>query len=191
MMAAPYQDNLYFAALPPRAVETAMERMWGSVGTADAFRHGKLHLTLLGVAPWRAAARSVEALTSRVPALRTGAFDLLFDHLATFGGGERGWALALACDARCSQPTNLARELRAALWSHPLFMGKQTSVTPHVTLAYGAPIPQRFLPSAIHWHVDEIWLVHNHVGRNRPLERLARWALPEKPEPVQPELDFG
>ena len=171
---------LFFAAVPPPDIKTAMERAWQTFGTGDPFRCDKLHLSIYAVAEVdHVDPTLVKRARQAANVLRTAPFTLRFDHLTTFGGAPDHYPLVVSMDKASRGVNDIAAELHTACRKLGLTASRSSTVTPHVTLAYGAGFPEkRPLDQPITWTIDEITLIDSHQGKGRH-EHLGTWPLPK------------
>lgn len=170
--------RLFFAAVPPAPVVARMAELWRLSGIAAPLRQSVLHMTIQMVAEAEVVDAALAGFLSRpMQDFRFPAFDITLDRIANFGSrAARRRPLAFAARGQDATPNALARAIRRrfAPTSWPLRAGH---VTPHVTAAYGRPLPEAWrLVPPIHWHVDELVLIDSLQGLTRHLA-LARWRL--------------
>ncbi|WP_323718095.1 2'-5' RNA ligase family protein [Paracoccus aminovorans] len=170
--------KLFFAAVPPAAVAERMAALWQAMGIRARLRRPVLHMTIQMVADAETVDDALAAfLTRPMRDFRFPAFDITLDRVANFGSrAERRRPLVFTTRGQDAAPNALARAIRrrfaSTAWPLP-----RMYVTPHVTAAYGRPLPEsaRLVP-LIHWHVDELVLIDSLQGLTTHVP-LARWPL--------------
>lgn len=174
------RHRLFFALLPDEqirqrfaAAAAALKQRFAPEGNWT--RPARFHVTLrfLGEAPelrdpWLQAALEVGS------GVRQPAFDLVFDHAASFPGPRPPWVL------RCREPAHAIRKLGQALAVPGVSAGAGTAqdFVPHLTVLRHA---DRALPDSpiepIAWRVEEYVLLHSLPGAAPAYEELGRWPL--------------
>ncbi|MFC3570304.1 2'-5' RNA ligase family protein [Paracoccus sp. TOH] len=174
----PREHFLLFVVVPPPAVAARIEDAWRLAQRRDRFRRATLHMTILPVirSP-QLAPGMVEALGRPLDGLDFPAFDLVLDQLTTFGPPRRrDRPLVLVGRQESPAPDALCQTLWQRLAAAGLGAPKHR-VTPHVTLAYGKPLPPEGIAvPPVHWRVDELTLIDSLQGLGRHVP-LARWRL--------------
>ncbi|GLK64161.1 2'-5' RNA ligase family protein [Paracoccus kondratievae] len=169
---------LLFVAIPPPDVAAEMETVWHLAERRDRFRRSTLHMTILPVL------RSpqfepclAKGLAHAVEGLDFPAFDLVLDLLTTFGPPRRrDRPLVLAGRQINPAPDALCQQLWQRLAGAGLAVARH-QVTPHVTLAYGKPLPPAGIAvPPVRWRVNELVLIDSLQGLGRHVP-LARWPL--------------
>lgn len=174
----PREHFLLFVAIPPPEVVARIEAAWQLAQRRDRFRRATLHMTILPVIrtpqlqPWMA-----EALGRPLEGLDFPGFDLVLDQLTTFGPPRRrDRPLVLVGRQENPAPDALCQMLWQRLAGAGLGVARHR-VTPHVTLAYGKPLPpQGIAVPPVHWRVDQLTLIDSLQGLGRHVP-LARWPL--------------
>ena len=170
--------KLFFAAIPPQPVVERMAEVWRLSGISAPLRHRVLHMTIQMVAEAEIVDAALAGFLSRpMRDFRFPAFDITLDRIANFGSrSARRRPLVFTARGQEATPNALARAIRRrfAATSWPL---RAAGVTPHVTAAYGRPLPDslRLVPP-IHWRVDELVLIDSLQGLTTHLA-LGRWTL--------------
>jgi 2'-5' RNA ligase len=167
------KHNYFLAAIPDASLARQMEIAWQRHGTGERFRAQKLHMTLLEFKDQQNIPTDLERLKRCVAGSDLRGFDLVLDRLMTFGGD----ALVLGMNGKSASASMLNKQLQKAL-TRSGFQPASSSVTPHVTLAYGPGFPEtRLLEKPISWRIDQLTLVDSLVGQGQHI-RLADWPLP-------------
>jgi len=177
------QHRLFFALLPDETVRDAVS---AAAANLQAVHHptgrwiapAEYHVTLrfLGEDS-RLNLALVERAMRAAAAVRTDAFDLVFDSASSFPGARPPWVL------RCSEPPEplhrLWSSLDLALSAEGVRSESELDFVPHVTLLRHADKP---LPACaiepIAWRVRDFALMHSQPGRPRRYVELGRWRLP-------------
>ena len=170
--------RLFFAAQPPTEVAERMAGLWQGLNISAPFRRRVLHMTIQMVAMAEIVDEALIAfLTRPMQDFRFPAFDITLDRVANFGSrADRRRPLVFTTRGQDAAPNALARAIRrrfaGSAWPLPAM-----HVTPHVTAAYGRPLPEsaRLLPP-VHWHVNELVLIDSLQGMTTHVP-LARWRL--------------
>ncbi|WP_347267788.1 2'-5' RNA ligase family protein [Paracoccus sp. (in: a-proteobacteria)] len=182
----PREHFLLLAAQPPPEVALQIERAWKRLGRSERFRRNRLHMTILPLlrCPHLDAAM-VEALKRPLAGLRFPAFDLRLDLIDTFGPPRRrDRPLVLTSAGENPAPDALCQHLWHLLADAGLGVALH-EVRPHVTLAYGKPLPPGGIPvPPLRWHVDRLTLIDSLQGLGRHMA-LAHWPLAETRGPGQ------
>lgn len=174
----PQLHFLLFVAVPPPEVVAQIEQAWSLANRRDRFRRATLHMTILPVdRTYQFTPEMVAALSQPLDGLDFPSFDLTLDLLTTFGP-QRRRDRPLVLTGRQENPAPDA--LCQMLWHRLARSGlgvPRHRVTPHVTLAYGKPLPPDGIPvPPVHWRVDELVLIDSLQGLGRHVP-LARWRL--------------
>jgi len=175
----PREHFLLFVAIPPPGVAAQIEDAWRLANRRDRFRRATLHMTILPVLRTpQLAPGMAEALGRPLDGLDFPAFDLVLDRLTTFGPPRRrDRPLVLVGQQENPAPDALCQTLWQRL-AHAGLAVARHRVTPHVTLAYGKPLPPEGIAvPPVHWRVDELVLIDSLQGLGRHVP-LARWRLP-------------
>jgi len=176
---APREHFLLFVAIPPPEVAARIEAAWQHANRRDRFRRATLHMTILPlIRTPQLAPGMAQALGRPLEGLDFPAFDLMLDRLATFGPPRRRDRPLVLTTHR---PNPAPDALCQALWQRLAGAGlavPRHQVTPHVTLAYGKPLPpQGIAVPPVHWRVDRLTLIDSLQGLGRHVA-LAHWPLP-------------
>jgi 2'-5' RNA ligase len=175
-------DRLFLALFPD---EVAAKRIFALAG-AECARHGlrgkplrqdRLHVTLFHLGDWCGMPADVVAATrSAAEALRTPAFELAFDTVASFPTRRTQKPFVLKAgagnDALRAFHARLALEVKRhglARWTRGIF-------DPHATLAYDSLLVAPHAVEPVAWTAREFVLVHSLLGQTKHVP-LARWRL--------------
>ncbi|MGN6528454.1 MAG: 2'-5' RNA ligase family protein [Burkholderiaceae bacterium] len=174
--------SLFFALAPApddarrlRADGLALDARFAIGGTP--LESHRLHVSLFGVGAylrtrpqadverWRGAAASVGC----------GAFEVVFDRIATFGGAGRSLVLKAADESALAGLQALYESLGIALANAGEHV-TQRRITPHMTLSYhGRPLSETAI-APVRWRAQELVLIDSYVGLHHH-EVLGRWRL--------------
>ncbi|ODT76576.1 MAG: hypothetical protein ABS76_30605 [Pelagibacterium sp. SCN 64-44] len=182
---AAIEHRSYFALYPDPALAQRIERDARDLGrfynVRRVVRAGRLHVSLHGLqrGPELASDHLEEALLVG-EAIRRPPFDLVFDQVQTWDGGQSGRPSPVATVLCCSEPPRdalaLYEDVRRRMQQAGLKAGPRT-FSPHLTLWY-APgrIPSRRLARPVRLRVQRFCLVHTATGVDQP-DYLACWPL--------------
>ena len=179
----PDVPHAVFFALVPDAPGAA--RLHESAGSTDRrlgvggqlLEAGRLHVSLhavgayIGMRPDADIARWCRAGA----AVRSVAFDVVFDQVATFGGD--GNPLVFKSSNESDRAGFLALHLMLGMMLADV--GEQIkprSFTPHMTLSYRGKRIAETAIDPVRWRPHELVLIDSHVGAHRH-DVLARWPL--------------
>lgn len=185
-------DRLLFLVYPDEATAARIAALAGRLRDEHGLRGkplltDRLHITLqhmgdhagLPVDMVRAARQAAGSLT-------TGAFEVVFDRVGSFGGRARNRPFVLRGDAGLGALLDFNKTLASAMgmtssrlakWARPAF-------TPHVTLLYDGRSVSEHPVEPITWMVREFVLVHSLLGQTRHIV-LDRWTLGDASPPAK------
>lgn len=171
--------SVFFAVLPEpaeglrlHAHARRVEEQLGFAGRAmDADR---LHMTLrhLGVDASEPATADVERWCRAAAAVRQSAFEVVFDHVATFSGKDRPCVFTSSDDAGLQR---LHEALGIALANTGERVARQR-MAPHMTLSWRGRRIEETPIEPVRWRVSELALIDSHLGEHDH-QVLGRWAL--------------
>lgn len=181
---------LFYAARPSAAVAQEMAEAWESLGTGEALRRDKLHMTLLPVTDVVDLPDGlIDLLAAAGDTIRRPAFDIELDRLVTWrhGRGRNNPIVLTEHEGRSFGAEGIVRDLLDALpetWHWPRWR-----LVPHVTLAYGKGFPDALLlPRPIRWHVDSFTLTESLRGKGRHIPHRT-WRLDDAaPSQADPKV---
>ena len=174
-------DRLFLAVFPDPATMVRLS----ALAAGQCARHGlrgkpllpeRFHVTLLHLGDWAGLPPDVVAATMKAAArVRSAAFDVVFDRVASFDGRRDKLPLVLRADGG-NAPLRAFQAQLAVLLREAGMVPAGAGFEPHVTLAYDARKVAAEPVVPIGWRVDEFVLVHSLLGRTRYI-RLGCWPL--------------
>lgn len=175
-------DQIFFAACPDgeRAariaeIVQALSREHGLSG--KPILPERLHVTLHGLGDYDGTSQDVVAPAQEAAStIVMSPFNVAFNSVMSFGGGEGKRPLVLCGDDGVAGLLKLQRALGTAMTKVGLGRFAKSPYTPHMTLLYDERAVARRPIETFVWPVREFLLVHSHVGRTRH-DVLARWPL--------------
>lgn len=163
--------RIFFALQPSPSTRHAVHRLSLTLGAGRRLRPEHLHMTLAITEDFAEPPRSLMDRMRRIPGeLPLTPFEMVLDRVT--GSGS---SLALCPSEKPWQLKLLQLQLQKAL----VFSGIRRTgwrFNPHVTLLYRDGLPSLKLVAPISWRVDELVLVHSHVGLTRH-DIVERWPL--------------
>lgn len=174
--------NVFFAVQPDRAAAARAEyvahdfiksrRMAAKVLPPERF-----HVSLFGVGGFSdqlppAVIEAAEAAASTVSAAP---FTVVFDRIASFGGGRGNRALVLTGSEGVVGLVRFQEAISLAMAKAGVGGRQKQSFTPHMTLMYTDETCDMPI-EPISWTVDEFVLIDSPFGRSRH-DLLGRWSL--------------
>ena len=163
--------RFFFALLPPLRAASEIERLSSTLGPGKRVLTEHLHVTLAITPDYREPPIGLAGRMMRIPGdLHLGPFALVLDRLSGSGG-----SLALSPSNKPDRLLLLQRQLERALVRSGL-RRPGWRFHPHLTLLYREGVPFARPVAPIGWQVDELALVHSHVGLTHH-DILARWPL--------------
>lgn len=177
-------DRLFLAILPDaagaRRIAALAEGLRAEFGLrARALPAERLHLTLHYFGEFAGVpAALVAAVDGVMRGLAAPGFEVVFDRVASFGGGagRKPWVLLGGTEANGPLQALQQRSGRR-LAEAGLALPGQGRFRPHVTLLYDGALPQRTIDPVV-LAVHEVALVDSLVGRGQH-RVLRRWPLAE------------
>lgn len=176
------QHNVFFAARPTvaaaaRIVHLAQDLVERRRLGARLLSPERLHVSLFAVGGFVDPlppviideAKAIAGTVSMAP------FEVVFDRVASFGGGGGKPALVLMGSAGVAGLVRFQEALSLALSKAGVGVRQKKPFTPHVTMAY-ADRTREFPIEPISWTVNEFVLVDSLVGQSKHIP-LGRWPL--------------
>jgi 2'-5' RNA ligase len=174
-------DRLFLAVFPDQSTVARLN----ALAADQCARHGlrgrpllpeRFHVTLLHLGDWAGLPSDVvEATTKAAAQVRSAAFDVVFDRVASFDGRRDKLPFVLRADGGNAPLRAFQAQLGVRLREAGVAPAG-TGFEPHVTLAYDARKVAAEPVAPIGWRVDEFVLVHSLLGRTRHI-RLGCWPL--------------
>ncbi len=171
MPAAPATERLFFALRPDAAAAERIHELTLQLCVTHGLKTRplaieRLHVTLCFLGDHAGVSAqhfAVAAAAGR--SLRQGPFELVFDHVESFGR-NRGAAPLVLRHARHSAPLHqLHDSLTAPLAQSNLFNLDARPFRPHVTLMYAEKFIHAQPVTPISWNAAEVLLIQSHIGR--------------------------
>jgi 2'-5' RNA ligase len=176
-------DRLFFALLPDASAAQRIATLAKQLKAEHGLRGrphatSRLHVTLHFFGDHVGLPQAlVDGLTAAARELRHAPFDVVFDHVVSFGGRPRKRPFVLrGSDEGLAALMGLRSALADALVRHGLGQLVDARFTPHVTLLYDDQLRPVQPVEPIRWHVQEFVLVDSLLGQTRHVP-LARWPL--------------
>lgn len=174
------RNSYFFAVVPPPDVAQSIDVLGRRLRQSMMLR-GELigpdryHVTLGGLgAPGEAPCGLVDLLKQIGASITESAFDVVFDHLAWFGGSYGKRALVLASSDTLPALTALQMRLHGAMQAANL--PDDERFNPHITMLYETrPAPLAEIPR-LSFSVPEFALIRSVHGTSHH-DHLARWQL--------------
>lgn len=174
-------DRLFFAIFPDAVARERIAELAREIGTrhalsGDPLRTDRFHVTLFHLGDHAGVPQGIVDAASRAATLiDPRGFDVAFDRVGSFAGGDRKPCVLLGPEGE-SPLQAFQRTLGARLAAGGLRNYVKRDFTPHVTLRYvRTPLPTE-QAAPIHWKVREFALVHSLIGQTE-YRILSRWPL--------------
>lgn len=176
-------NSYFFAVVPPPDVARSIDVLGRQLRRSMALR-GELigpdryHVTLGGLgAPGEAPCGLVDLLKQIGASAAASAFDVVFDHIAWFGGSYGKRSLVLASSDLLPALTALQMHLHGAMQAANL--PDDERFNPHITLLYEKRPAALTEISRVSFTVRDFVLIRSVHGSSRH-DHLARWPLGDR-----------
>lgn len=179
-------DRLFFALFPDRDTaarlaalardKAALHGLRGAPLTAERF-----HVTLFHLGDWSGLPPDVvDAATRAAAELRSEAFEVRFDEVASFASRRDKKPFVLKARGGNQALRSFHAALARRLGRAGLTRAASEALEPHVTLLYDRQMVAAEPVEPLVWRASEWVLVHSLLGQSRHL-RLGSWPLSEAP----------
>jgi 2'-5' RNA ligase len=178
------KHGLFFAIMVPAADAGTISRLFQDLRIRYGIQknqipENRMHVSLLPVLAADDLPEQIIQISLLVGnAVRFVEFDLTLNRVLSFRNGQDDKPLVLAADIGFAHTTNLlANHIRhtfSMISGRPTF--RAGHISPHVTLAWARQcVPEQLVPP-IALPVQEVALIHSHIGKSR-YDILGRWPL--------------
>jgi 2'-5' RNA ligase len=157
-------DRLFFALYPEPEARTRIAQLAQRLRTDHGLQGqplgaDKFHVTLHHLGDYAGLPNDVvEKARSAASAVAQRAFDVLFDHAASFSRGSRNRPFVLLGDEGLASLMAFQKALGVQMAKAGLGREVEHSFTPHVTLLYDDEAVARHPVDPVGWHVGEfVW----------------------------------